>query len=749
MKLFIVFTVLSAQLFAQVTPGQTPGKVDFRRDVQPIFKANCYGCHGSTLQMNNLRLDRRRDAMRGGTLNVIAPGNGSASQIYLRLIGKGFGPQMPPTGALRPEQINIIKEWIDRGAEWPDDLSGEKPPQPPDPKAMRLMEALRSGHGQTLEKLLTADPTAINHKGPGGSTPLMFASLYGSADTVRFLLKRGADPNLRNDAGATALMWATDDAVKTRLLLAGGADVNVRSNDGQTPLLIALGRFGSSAVVKQLLDRHADPSAKSPYVLGDRTALGEAASVGDSAVMRMLIESGADIKRTGYLPLDYAVKSNCMECFDLLIKSADRGTLNAAATLLAPPLGDGEAIKLLLDRGADANAKDQGDNPLLLRAAASDMLPVDTVQALLNRGADVNAKGAEGKTAVDLAMQRGATPVTDLLLKAGAKEDDPVQKLALKPQPASSVGAAIQRTIPLLQRTDATFLHKSGCVSCHNDSLPAMAIMAARKNGFPVDAQKSRDQVKTIAAYLETWRERALQGIGIPGDSDTVSYILLGLAAQSYPPDPATDAMARYLKGKQLADGRWWSFAHRPPIESSDIEVTAASMRALQIYGPKTRRPEYEKAVRAAATWLTKAQPKTTEERAFQLLGLEWAGGDEESVHKAARGLMAEQRADGGWAQLPTLASDAYATGQALVALHESGILPVADAAYQRGVHFLLNTQLEDGSWYVKSRAIPVQPYFESDFPYGHDQWISAAGTSWATMALAPTAEQPAGRSAR
>ena len=95
-----------------------------------------------------------------------------------------------------------------------------------------------------------------------------------------------------------------------------------------------------------------------------------------------------------------------------------------------------------------------------------------------------------------------------------------------------------------------------------------------------------------------------------------------------------------------------------------------------------------------------------------------WGGADKEAIRKAERSLIDEQRADGGWAQLPTLTSDAYATGQALVALHESGALPVADAAYQRGIRFLLNTQLEDGSWHVKSRAIPIQPFFESDFPH-------------------------------
>ena len=54
---------------------------------------------------------------------------------------------------------------------------------------------------------------------------------------------------------------------------------------------------------------------------------------------------------------------------------------------------------------------------------------------------------------------------------------------------------------------------------------------------------------------------------------------------------------------------------------------------------------------------------------------------------------------------------------------------------------YLLRTQAPDGSWHVKSRSIWVQPYFDSGFPYEHDQWISAAGTSWAAMALAVSAE--------
>jgi squalene cyclase len=171
-------------------------------------------------------------------------------------------------------------------------------------------------------------------------------------------------------------------------------------------------------------------------------------------------------------------------------------------------------------------------------------------------------------------------------------------------------------------------------------------------------------------------------------------------------------------------------------LESSDIEVTAMSLRALQAYAPKAQKPKYEQAVRLAKSWLEAAQPRSTEDRAFQLLGFVWVGTARELRTQVGRALLTEQRPDGGWGQIPSLPSDAYATGQAMVALRENGVVHAAAPHYQRGVRFLLNTQFEDGSWYVRSRAIPFQPYFESGFPYGDDQWISAAATNWASMAL-------------
>lgn len=109
------------------------------------------------------------------------------------------------------------------------------------------------------------------------------------------------------------------------------------------------------------------------------------------------------------------------------------------------------------------------------------------------------------------------------------------------------------------------------------------------------------------------------------------------------------------------------------------------------------------------------------------------------SVRAAAKALAAAQRSDGGWSQFATLPSDAYATGEALHALNTAGGMPARDPAYTKGVKYLLDTQAADGSWHVKTRSIWLQPYFDRGFPYGPDQWISAAGTAWASIALSLT----------
>ena len=154
----------------------------------------------------------------------------------------------------------------------------------------------------------------------------------------------------------------------------------------------------------------------------------------------------------------------------------------------------------------------------------------------------------------------------------------------------------------------------------------------------------------------------------------------------------------------------------------------------MQLYGRKDWQST-DHAIRAAASWLENAQPQSTEDRVFRLFGLTWAGASDAIRQSAVRDLVTAQRPDGGWAQLSSLQSDAYATGEVLVALREAGIRS-DDAVYRKGVQFLLKNQLADGSWFVSTRSHPTQIYFESGFPHGANQYISAAATNWATRAL-------------
>jgi mono/diheme cytochrome c family protein len=100
-------------------------RVDFVRDIQPIFRASCDSCHGAKKQMANLRLDEQRIALA----KVIIPGKASESPLYQRVAGIGDQTRMPMGGdPLKKEQIELIRRWIDEGADWPEE-SGVRNPE--------------------------------------------------------------------------------------------------------------------------------------------------------------------------------------------------------------------------------------------------------------------------------------------------------------------------------------------------------------------------------------------------------------------------------------------------------------------------------------------------------------------------------------------------------------------------------------------------------------------------------------------
>lgn len=675
---FAVSTAVAACLAGQAI-AQTP-KVDFARDVQPIFRQNCIGCHGPALATNGLRIDRKSSVLKEGARRVV-PGSSENSFLYHRLVGADYGLQMPPTGALKPEQIAIIKAWIEQGAEWPDALSKEAERLPLDPKAVAAVETLRSGDEKGFLKALAAEARLVNARGPEGSTPFMYAALYGDAAILEQLLETGANPNVKNDAGATALMWAATNLEKTRVLLAHGAEVNAISDDLRTPLMIAAGMPRGTAIVKLLLEHGANVNpTKRPD--SESSPLVQAALASNVETMKLLLEHGADLKAGAVGTMIIAFMQDCRECVDFLLKQNLDPEVYTITLGAVVNFADVSTVRLLLDRGAKVDAPDPLGHTPLAYAAGSDSIPTDVVKLLIERGANVNAKsshpnsGDSGMSVLDIARLRGDTPVVDVLVKAGAKSAV-AGITAPKPSPIASVQAAIQRSLPLMQRADAGFSSKAGCVSCHSESLAATAMGMARARGFHVDEASAQKQRKFNLDTLQHQRDVLHQGYSGAGpvidvfDAHILAYMLIGFHAEGHPADLDTDAAVMFIKGRQMPDGSWPypPADSRPPLCSDHIGQTALALRALQLYAPKAYKAEYEKSVGLASAWLAKVDAKTTEDQLGKLLGLAWAGRDASAIAKAKRELLALQRADGGWADLPSTPSNAYATGKALVAL--------------------------------------------------------------------------------
>ena len=609
-----------------------------------------------------------------------------------------------------------------------------------------LLDAVRQGDLVSAQTLLQRGAD-VNCRDDNGATPVMNATVTADAGLMKALLSSGADPNATNKAGASALMWAVGDSEKVRLLVDHGADVNARAESGFTPLLMA----ANSEIVKETVELLLTKGAQVNAATGNGfTALMAAAGTGNPAVVDLLLRHGADPRAknaSGWSALHAAANIGSASVIKMLL---DRGA-NAnpqdsfqgrTPLIWAAATGNAEATRSLIEKGASLNNRETLAGTTALLCAAADQLGApEIVRSLLDKSSDVAARDFAGLSALDWAERQGRSEVIELLKRHGAaRGSEKPPNNSSTSQPDRSLERAVSLGLSLLQRSGPAFLAASteSCVSCHHQALPAMAVGLARDRGMAVDDKLARAEADDIHSNFVSRRERLLQGTGIPDRLDAC-YLLVALAAHRVPRDKITDALVHYLTLKQMPDGRWRTTFHRPPMDDGDFTTTALSLRSLKLYSLPGRREEINQRIVRARKWLLSATPVTTEDRSFHLLGLAWADADPKMIAKARNGLLTVQGKDGGWGQLSTLASDAYATGQALVALHQAGGMPVVDPAYSRGVNYLRRTQREDGSWFVQTRSVPVQPYFESGFPHGRSQYISCAATAWATMALTLT----------
>ncbi len=316
-----------------------------------------------------------------------------------------------------------------------------------------------------------------------------------------------------------------------------------------------------------------------------------------------------------------------------------------------------------------------------------------------------------------------------------------------------TIRTAATRAVAMVQQGSTGFYKAMVCFSCHNHGLPMLTFRMAREHGIPVDeSAASQVAAKGLTTMPDfTSIDRAVQDPMIVDPAPSDGWALIAAHAAGVKPNLVTAVYARRIANWQRADGHWPTGDDRPPQSYSIVTATTVALRALQLYMPSQLHQGTEERVARAKTWLLAAHPQGTEEFTFRLLGLHDAGATPGELNPATHDLLALQRSDGGWAELPHSQTDAYSTGEALVALHVAGGIPVTDAAWEKGLRYLLSTQEKEGMWHVHTRQLsPASvspPYIETGVPYGHDQFISTDATCWAAMALMlalPEAAAPA-----
>jgi ankyrin repeat protein len=612
-----------------------------------------------------------------------------------------------------------------------------------------LLQAVRSGDEASWRPLLAAN-SDVKITDAAGNTALHLAALNHDVTAVTALLAAGAEADALNHASATPLIYGAGEPEIVAALLRHGANSNAAAKNKTTPLTAAVTHPSSYEVVQRLIEAGAevrgDALLRRAVMGGDRrtldlilargaagnpktaaAALSLAANRGDTTAVQRLLEHGADQN----LPDDFVGHA-----------------LNFA--LVGEEL---ELARLLIAKGADLQHRSTGGHgtPPMVFAAYNQTGDASVAKELVAHGADVNNANDQGATALSYALRSGEqTPLVEFLRSVGAKSPEPVRLKRTPDRPvpptpearAALVRERLPATIKLLQRSSDAFVangfvRKSNCTSCHGQDLPAVVYGLARERGFAIDDISLGRQ---LAAQISRWgpgAEQARQmGQPVPGSPVGLAYGLFGLHGARYAADDMTDAMTRYLLRTQRPDGNWVGFGRRPPMEDGNIVATSWVTLSIRDYPPRGLERATIEARTRAARWLAEQEPVTHNDVVFQLLGLYWSGAPQAQQQEFAAKLARQQRPDGGWSQLAKIESDAWATGSALYALHEAGGMPTTDAVYQQGVAFLLRTQFEDGSWWVRSRSWPFQPHFNSQFPHGKDLWISQGGTAWAAMAL-------------
>src|SRR4051794_18635453 len=157
------------------------------------------------------------------------------------------------------------------------------------------------------------------------------------------------------------------------------------------------------------------------------------------------------------------------------------------------------------------------------------------------------------------------------------------------PKPAA-VRMAVEKALPILQKTQAEYIRQRECFSCHHQAVPALAVSIAREHGFQIDEKQLEAQVAHTEKFLRSATEAYKQGKGQGGGVTTAGYGLWTLEMGGRKPDEGTAAVAGFLLQRDQNQEFWRSSSNRPPSEMSAFTDTYLALRALKAYGAEENR---------------------------------------------------------------------------------------------------------------------------------------------------------------